>query len=83
MSHMKTPKNTTRVLHFGDKNYQQYKDRTPLKLYSSKNHGELRRQQNYYNRHSGVKNRKAAIELEKRNSKGIYTPKLLSHIYLW
>lgn len=73
----------TRVLHFGDKNYEQFKDRTNLGIYSKKNHGDKRRQENYYNRHSGEKKRKKAIEKEIRNSEGFYTPKLLSHKFLW
>ncbi len=72
-----------RKLHFGDRRYQQYKDRTPLKLYKNKNHGTRKRMQNYYSRHSGTKKRAEAIEREKRKSKGLYTPKILSHIYLW
>ena len=78
-------KNTKKIrkLHFGDSRYQQYKDRTPLKLYKSKNHGTRKRMQNYYSRHSGTKKRVEAIKREKRKSKGYYTPKILSHIYLW
>lgn len=78
-------KNTKKIrkLHFGDRRYQQYKDRTPLKLYKSKNHGTRKRMQNYYSRHSGTKSRKTAIDREKKKSKGFYTPKILSHIYLW
>jgi poly-gamma-glutamate capsule biosynthesis protein CapA/YwtB (metallophosphatase superfamily) len=72
-----------RKLHFGDKNYQQYKDRTPLKLYKHKNHNTRKRMQNYYSRHSGTKNRSTAIKREKKKSKGNYTPKILSHVYLW
>ena len=72
-----------RVLHFGHKDYQQFKDRTPNKLYSSKNHGDKHRQENYYNRHSGEKNRTKAIQKEIRKGKGFYTPKILSHKYLW
>ena len=72
-----------RVLHFGHKDYQQFKDRTPNKLYSSKNHGDKHRQENYYNRHSGEKNRTKAIQKEIRKGKGLYTPKILSHKYLW
>ena len=72
-----------RLLHFGDKRYQQYKDRTPLKLYKNKNHGTRKRMQNYYSRHSGIKNRNKAIKHEKKKNKGYYTPKILSHIYLW
>ena len=44
-----------RVIHFGDRRYQQYKDRTDLKLYASKNHGTRKRMQNYYSRHSNQK----------------------------
>ena len=72
-----------RKIHFGDKRYQQYKDRTPLKLYKHKNHGTRKRMKNYYSRHSGIKNRKKAIQHEKRKSKGLYNPKILSHKYLW
>ena len=72
-----------RKLHFGDKNYEQYKDRTPLKLYKHKNHNTRKRMQNYYSRHSGTKNRLKAIKREKKKSKGYYTSKILSHIYLW
>ena len=35
--------NKIRHIDFGDNRYQQYKDRTPLKLYKSKNHGNRRR----------------------------------------
>ena len=72
-----------RKLHFGDNRYQQYKDRTPLKIYKKQNHGSQKRMRNYFSRHSGLKNRTKAIKHEKRKSKGLYTPKLLSHIYLW
>jgi hypothetical protein len=72
-----------RIIHFGHKDYQQYKDRTPLKLYKKKNHHTRKRMRNYYSRHSGTKYRLKAIKKEKKNSKGFYTPKILSHIYLW
>ena len=75
--------NKTRKLHFGDNRYQQYKDRTPNQLYKSQNHGTRSRMRNYFNRHSGTKSRSKAIALEKKKSNGYYTPKLLSHIYLW
>ena len=83
-AHIKDKKTgKVRVLHFGHKDYEQFKDRTKIGLYSSRNHGNKKRQRNYYNRHSGEKNRKKAIEKEKRKGNGYYTPKLLSHIYLW
>ena len=73
----------SRKIHFGDKRYQQYRDSTPLKLYKHLNHGTRKRMQNYYSRHSGTKKRGEAIENEKRKSCCLYTPKILSHIYLW
>ena len=83
-AHVKNKKTKKiRKIHFGDKRYQQYKDRTPLQLFKNKNHNTRKRMQNYYSRHSGTKNRKTAIEKEKRKSKGLYNAKILSHIYLW
>ena len=73
----------TRKIHFGDRRYQQYKDRTKLKLYKKKNHGTRRRMQNYFSRHSGTKKRGKAIKKERRKSKGFYNAKILSHEYLW
>jgi len=73
----------TRKIHFGDNRYQQYKDRTPNKLYTRKNHGDRKRMHRYFTRHSGERTRSRAIDKEKKFSGGKYTPKLLSHIYLW
>ena len=81
VKHKKTKKQ--RKIHFGDRRYAQYKDRTNLKLYKHKDHKTRKRMRNYFSRHSGVKNRKLAIEKEKRKSGGLYTPKILSHVYLW
>lgn len=58
-----------KTVHFGDKRYQQFKDSTPLKIYKSKDHGDKKRQKNYFARHG----KKAKI----------YTPKYFSHKYLW
>lgn len=74
---------TIRHLVFGDSRYAQYKDRTPLGLYTKKNHNNRKRMSRYYNRHSGTKTRREGIKKEKKKAKGFYTPKLLSHIYLW
>lgn len=72
-----------RKINFGDRRYQQYKDRTPNKLYAKQNHGTRKRMQNYYNRHSGTPNREKAIKKEVKKSNGFYTPKILSHQFLW
>jgi len=76
--------NKTRRLNFGGLGYEQFKDRTPLKLYKKFNHSDKNRQKNYYSRHSkGIGKRSEAINFERRKSNGYYTPKLLSHIFLW
>ena len=79
--HKKTRK--IRHIHFGAKGYEQFKDSTPLGLYSSKNHGTKKRRDNYFSRHSGIKNKKKALAKEIRKSKGLYNAKILSHKYLW
>ena len=73
----------TRKLHFGARGYAQYRDSTPLKLYKKHNHNDRRRMMRYFSRHSGTSHRSKAIQKEIRKSKGLYTPKLLSHLYLW
>tara|TARA_B100000925_G_scaffold281699_1_gene253737 strand:+ start:678 stop:1481 length:804 start_codon:yes stop_codon:yes gene_type:complete len=72
-----------RTIHFGGLGYPQYKDRTPLKLYKKLNHMTRKRMKNYFKRHSGTGNRNEAISKEINRSNGYYTPKILSHIYLW
>lgn len=71
----------TRIINFGSSINAQYKDSTSLKLYSSKDHNDPKRRQNYFNRFSGTKYKAQAIKIER--AKGKYTAKLLSHIYLW
>lgn len=43
---------------FGDKSYQQYEDKTPLKLYSIKDHNDKKRRQLYISRHAKDINKK-------------------------
>ena len=73
----------TRHIDFGARDYEQYKDSTKLKKYSFKNHGDKKRRDNYFSRHSGIKNKKEAIAKEWRKSNGKYNAKILSHQYLW
>ncbi len=42
-------------VHFGDTRYQQYRDRTPLRLYARLNHGDPARRRNYKARHGGTR----------------------------
>jgi len=64
-----------RKLHFGDSRYQQYKDRTPLKLYKNKNHGTRKRMQNYYSDIQVLKIVKMLLKKKKRKVKDIILPK--------
>ena len=77
----------TSTVNFGGLGYQQFKDSTPLKLFSSHDHGETKRRDRYFLRHSGTKNKAEAIEKEKKRGRkgrpGTYSPKLLSHMFLW
>tara|TARA_R110002020_G_scaffold130516_2_gene292044 strand:+ start:399 stop:701 length:303 start_codon:yes stop_codon:yes gene_type:complete len=70
-----------RKINFGDNRYENFKDSTPLKLFSNKNHGDKKRRTNYFMRHSGVPTKSQAVAKEK--AKGKYSAKLLSHLYLW
>jgi len=70
-----------RKINFGDDRYENFKDSTPLKLFSNKNHGDKKRRKNYFMRHSGVPTKSQAVAKEK--AKGKYSAKLLSHLYLW
>ena len=78
----------TRTLTFGHSDYQQFRDSTPKSkgggLYTHKDHGDSGRRRGYFSRHSGgraLKSRAVAFEMSKGG--GLYTPTLLSHIYLW
>ena len=72
-----------KTIHFGAKDYEQYRDSTKLKLYSSKNHLDKKRRENYFRRHSGVSNKREALHKEIKKSNGKYNAKILSHKYLW
>ncbi len=76
----KTTKKERRI-NFGDNRYENFKDSTGHGFYSSKNHNDKKRRQDYFSRHSGVKTKKEAIEKEKASGK--YSAKLLSHMFLW
>jgi hypothetical protein len=72
-----------RTIDFGDNRYQQYKDSTKLKLYKNLDHGDPKRRENYFSRHSGEDNKKDALKKEIKKSKGKYNAKILSHEFLW
>lgn len=58
-----------KIASFGDINYQHFKDKTPLRLYSHLDHNDIQRRNSYYARHG---------KQAKKNS-----AKYFSHKYLW
>jgi hypothetical protein len=46
------PTGITKIINFGDSRYEQYKDRTRLKLYKHLDHLDDKRRENYRKRHS-------------------------------
>lgn len=58
-----------KTIQFGSKKYQQFKDTTPLKLYSNLDHNDNKRKKNYFSRHK--------INYPK------YSPDWFSKKYLW
>jgi hypothetical protein len=73
----------TRRISFGHREYQQWRDSTPLGLYSTLNHGDRRRRRAYFTRHSGVPGKTTALRKEIGKSGGLYNAKILSHKFLW
>lgn len=70
-----------RAVHFGAVGYGQFKDSTPLKAFAAGDHGDSSRRRSYFLRHSGVSSKTAAVRKER--ARGVFTPKLLAHMYLW
>lgn len=65
-------------INFGHKDYQHYKDSTPLKLYKHLDHNDKERRKSYRARASGIKNKKG--ELTYKNP--LYANYWAYH-YLW
>jgi hypothetical protein len=57
-------------VHFGDRNYQHYKDNTGLGIWSHLDHGDVKRRRAYHSRH----------RYDKLNE---YSPGHFSYYYLW
>ena len=65
-------------IHFGSNIHQQFRDKTPLKLYSHLNHIDATRRLNYLRRAKGIKNRSGKLTYLDKNSPNYYSVK-----YLW
>jgi len=70
--------NNNRWIHFGDTRYEQFKDQTPLKLYSNLNHNDAKRRINYLQRSKGIKDKNGNLTYLNKNSPNYYSVK-----YLW
>lgn len=71
-----------KLVHFGHKSYQQYKDQVPKKLggglWTSKNHLDPVRRKNYRSRHSGIMCKDGSRCIDTR-----YSPAWFSYYFLW
>lgn len=61
-----------KTVQFGDKRYEQFKDSSPLKLYTKKNHGDAQRRKAYRARHGA-----------QGHHKKVYSPAWFSWKFLW
>ena len=64
--------NKIKKVHFGDKNFRHFKDKTGVGLYTHLNHYDLKRRQSYRARHSA-----------KGHHLIPFTPAYYSYNYLW
>ena len=63
---------TKKTIQFGDKRYEQFRDKTPLHLYSKKDHGDSTRRKAYRTRHGA-----------QGNHLKVFSPAWFSWHYLW
>ena len=67
-----------KLIHFGDKRYQHFKDTTPLKLYSNLDHGDEKRRDSYLKRAKGIRNKDGFKTYKNKNTANYYAIN-----YLW
>jgi hypothetical protein len=67
-----------KIIHFGDKRYQQYEDKTDVKLYSKLNHFDKKRRKSYLLRAKGIKDKQGNLTYLMKSSPNYYSVK-----YLW
>ena len=73
---VKTP--SGKWIHFGNKNFQQFKDSTGLGLYTHLNHGDKERRKRYLARAKGIKDKQGNLTWKNKESSNYYSIK-----YLW
>ena len=62
-----------KTIHFGDIKMEQYRDTTPLKLYTYLNHNDEKRRKSYLARAKGIKNKKGELTWKNKNSANYYS----------
>lgn len=67
-----------KILHFGDKRYQQFKDSTGLGVYSHMDHLDLDRRELYRRRARGIKDGTGRLTYRNRESPNYY-----AYNFLW
>jgi len=68
--------NSAKIVHFGDKRYQHYKDQ--IGNYSHLDHLDKERRKNYRNRHSAITTKNGKLAYKQK-----YSPSWFSYYYLW
>ena len=65
-------------IHFGNKNYEQFFDKVPLKLYSHLDHGDKKRRASYRARHKAIKLKDGSLAYKNKEQPSYY-----SYNFLW
>ena len=66
-----------RWIHFGDSQMQQFRDTTPLKLYSHLDHGDEKRKKSYLARAKGIKDKNGNLTYKDKNSANYFSIRFL------
>ena len=64
-------------VHFGNKNFQQFKDSTGLGLYSKYDHGDKERRKRYLARAKGIKDKQGNLTWKDKESSNYYSIRFL------
>lgn len=64
-------------IHFGDVNYQQFRDSTPLKLYKTLDHNDPERRKSYLRRAMGIRDKHGNFTYLNKESPNYYAVNFL------
>ena len=74
----KTKKSGKKLIHWGDRRYKHFKDKTSLKLYKHLDHNDKERRKRYLKRAKGIKLKNGELAYLNKNQPNYYAVK-----YLW